>query len=678
MLPPLFNKYTLEHVHRNPSNHQMDVFSDIDGDSITELIRLGHESWERKAFPFVMIRSNYSIRNMGGDFMSQYNLQRQWLQKTPVKVTDCNNDNLNEIVLFTSDKDSLFLTVISPFTDSTSTLSTFLMKVSFREDVPDFQVFDGGFYDFDKDGTDEYLFTVTAGFSALPRHLCIYDFNDNKLKTSKTAHAAFYFSPRALVFAGRGVYRIVSDCYAPDNLGNNKSSSYPDSCAWFTVFDENLRTLFPPKKLAIPTGYVKPFFLNQKNDWKVAAFYNASTKRHTTDSLVLYDKRGNKTNKLTFPAKERWKVMTGLSTNSFIMHSQDKIVRYDSQFNKLSESSIDRGMQILMIADINNDGIKDVVVRDNTLELLTVLDPNLNHAVSAPLAMDKNHLTLSTTRFTGNFSNLVIDSGDFVNFYHYHRNPYYFLRFPFYIAIYSVLSLFFYLLLSMQRTYLKNKYDQEQKIMQLELMTIHNQINPHFMFNAINAAGSLIYSGDKNNAYYYLIDIASLLRNSLNNSRKTAITLKEELEFVGNYLNLQQFRYNNYFEYIIRIEDQLNTSVLVPKMIIQTFAENAVKHGLITRKQKGGLLEMSVKKELSQLIIVIEDNGIGRAASQNKYQQNTGKGLEIIDQIIELYNRLTKVRVSYEIVDKKDAHRKAAGTKVIVKVPLRNHIKQHP
>jgi len=189
----------------------------------------------------------------------------------------------------------------------------------------------------------------------------------------------------------------------------------------------------------------------------------------------------------------------------------------------------------------------------------------------------------------------------------------------------------------------------------------------------------------KKTAYDFLVGFSKLIRSTLKNSKEISVILKDEIEFVNNYMQLQQVRHDFLFEYNINVAGEVDQNQEVPKMIIQTFAENAIKHGLVYKKEKGSL-DIVIRPVVEThpmtsshrmynsggLIIEITDNGIGRKkAAEIKKKQiiSTGKGHDIINQIIKMYNKLKKANVTYKIEDLYE-DRRAAGTRVVINIPL--------
>jgi LytS/YehU family sensor histidine kinase len=197
---------------------------------------------------------------------------------------------------------------------------------------------------------------------------------------------------------------------------------------------------------------------------------------------------------------------------------------------------------------------------------------------------------------------------------------------------------------------------------------LRNQLEPHFIFNALNAIGSSIYQNDKEKSYDFLQRFAILIRATLLHADKAYRTLGEEIDFVKNYLDLEQFRFENKFQYSIQIGDGIDTKTLVPKMIIQTFAENAVKHGLVQKSGKGQL-SVLVSHEKDFILITVDDNGIGLTESQKFDTNSTGRGLVIIKEYIELFNRFNQNKISLDINEKHDGAGNVTGTLVKIKLP---------
>jgi sensor histidine kinase YesM len=159
-----------------------------------------------------------------------------------------------------------------------------------------------------------------------------------------------------------------------------------------------------------------------------------------------------------------------------------------------------------------------------------------------------------------------------------------------------------------------------------------------------------------------------LIRISLVTTDEVFRTREEELTVVRNYLDLQKLRFGDRFNYEIIISEDVNPRQLIPKMIIQTYTENAVKHGF-RETRSGGLLKVDVVVKDGYLEIAVQDNGMGRKKAGALKKESTGLGLAAMDRYIELLNRNYDLKIEKEIIDLADQNGEPAGTRVVIKIP---------
>ena len=218
-----------------------------------------------------------------------------------------------------------------------------------------------------------------------------------------------------------------------------------------------------------------------------------------------------------------------------------------------------------------------------------------------------------------------------------------------------------------EKIQLKLEYDK--KLIELRLITLKNQLNPHFIFNTLNSIGSVILKSDKQKAYDLFTKFTALIRHTIENSDNISISLKDELDLIEKYLYLQKFRFKNKFEYHIEIDENVDLNIPVPHMFIEIFVENAIKHGL-KHKQDKGKLHIKVSQKDNIVTIIITDNGIGRKKAAESSSFGTGKGIKIAREMFDLYEKFHRNKAEFEIVDLYDENGVASGTKVIEKIIL--------
>ncbi len=209
------------------------------------------------------------------------------------------------------------------------------------------------------------------------------------------------------------------------------------------------------------------------------------------------------------------------------------------------------------------------------------------------------------------------------------------------------------------------------RMMNLEKQALQAQMNPHFIFNAMNSIQHFMVSKDEVNAMFYLSRFGKLLRSILDNSSKSYVSLKSEIEMLDNYISLESLRFEDVFEYEIDIDRSLSESeIRVPGFVLQPVVENAIKHGLIPKKGKG-ILRIALRRSGDILNCIIEDNGVGRSYDKGNKEnsERSSLGLKILRARLQLYSPSS----STEIVTIEDLHANdgaPSGTRVTIKLPI--------
>jgi hypothetical protein len=205
------------------------------------------------------------------------------------------------------------------------------------------------------------------------------------------------------------------------------------------------------------------------------------------------------------------------------------------------------------------------------------------------------------------------------------------------------------------------------ELIKMQISAVLKELDPHFTFNAISSIGYLIMQGRREEAYKYLTRLSSLLRTILYDGTTISRALSEELDFVRNYCELQRLRFEGRFTYNITLAKNAETHREVPKMAIQIFVENSLKHGFESER-KGGVIDIIVSQTNDLTEIIIRDNGIGRAASLKLNTPGTGHGIKTVKRIFEIMNHYNTEKANVEIIDLMD-NEKPAGTEVILRIP---------
>jgi streptogramin lyase len=212
-----------------------------------------------------------------------------------------------------------------------------------------------------------------------------------------------------------------------------------------------------------------------------------------------------------------------------------------------------------------------------------------------------------------------------------------------------------------------------------KLTALRAQMNPHFIFNALNSIQQMVLRKQEGSAAKYLSKFSRLLRIILNQSDKTTVVLNEELETLNLYLELEALRYSDSFEYAVTADKMIDKEETeIPALLIQPFVENAIWHGLLHKEGKRRLYIHFGLNNKEELVCTIDDNGIGREAAARIFENeildnpHTGKGIKTTEERLQLYNQQHHTSSRLEVIDKKDENGKPAGTKIILTLPELN------
>ncbi|NJB70923.1 tetratricopeptide (TPR) repeat protein [Saonia flava] len=232
-----------------------------------------------------------------------------------------------------------------------------------------------------------------------------------------------------------------------------------------------------------------------------------------------------------------------------------------------------------------------------------------------------------------------------------------------------IYSLILGLILLGLSTFFFYRSNNQQKLANnlLALKSLRSQMNPHFIFNALNSVNNYISKSDERSANRYLSDFSTLMRSVLENSEEDFILLSKELELLELYVKLEHSRFPDKFDYEINLDDHIDVDAFqIPPMLLQPYIENAIWHGLRYKEEKG-FLSINLNQKSDEIIeIAIADNGIGRKKSAelktSNQKKQKSKGMGNIKKRIAILNDMYKDKVDVFITNLNDEE----GTKVIL------------
>lgn len=208
-------------------------------------------------------------------------------------------------------------------------------------------------------------------------------------------------------------------------------------------------------------------------------------------------------------------------------------------------------------------------------------------------------------------------------------------------------------------------------LLESELKALRSQMNPHFIFNSLNAIQELLLNEDTDASYDYIVLFATLVRKALNHSKREFIPIDEELGFLEAYLSLEKLRFREDFSY--RIDYQGPKGIEIPTLLVQPFIENAMLHGLLHKKgQKKLGIQFSLQEE--QLTCTIVDNGVGRkrarAIQKRRKSEHQSFALESIQKRLDILNQRYEVDTCRFTIEDLEENGQATGTRISVNIPF--------
>lgn len=298
-----------------------------------------------------------------------------------------------------------------------------------------------------------------------------------------------------------------------------------------------------------------------------------------------------------------------------------------------------------------------------------------NRKVILPVLPAGDYTFSIRLRSTDAVYNLIVDEVEFT------VNKPFWQRIYFWLPATLLLLFLAWVLLKYNNRRIRDKQKVKEELATSRLKTLRAQMNPHFLYNVLNSIQGYIYGNQKAKASEHLSKFSSLMRKILVLSEKERVSLSEEIDALDLYLELESARFDNDFSYSLTVSPEARMAdPLIPPLLIQPFVENAVKHGLL---HKPGNKELKVDVMLSEngrfLEVVIEDNGIGRKASEELNRIRTAKpesfAMKAIYSRIHLLSQSNICQITLNITDKIPPAFPTFGTRVHLKFSLHDEHK---
>jgi len=559
-LPQIFDKYTAKMISKNKHVPYQNInYTDLDCDNISEKISI-ETNYDNKTC--LRVYKNNKV-------VGQWNFNGKYISSDPPFWNDLDSDGLSELFVFTNHDNKMFLNCVSPLKNIVLIKDREICRyIPFDKSI-DCVIIPCGFYDENQDGIKEFYFFANTGFSVQPRKMFAYDLAKDTL----------YFSEKSCA----GVEKVLADYGSKTNdlyfltvsnaVGNcDENIPHSDMYAWLMVFNNDLSFKYNPIKIGYyPSNSHVISLKNNKGTFFVVLNIYSGTNGHYT-TLAVYDQNLNKLKEKKFLYSDEWENAhlycdeIGNPDYFYILKNNGTFERVDIGLNiigKINSPLVDDLKYFVM--DIDRDGKNELLLWNYNLQQLVIFRNDLSDYVTVNCPGANNIQSVSLKLNGANSPELFVQANNYLYTIVYKANSLYYLRFPFYGGIYLIVFLFILLLQKTQRHRAELKYETEKRIIELQMKAIKNQVDPHFTLNIINSIGSLFYKQNKDKADHIFGKYSKLLRQTILNSDKIITTLADEFDYVKNYLDLEQFRYNDKFNYEIKTDHETNLGINTPK-----------------------------------------------------------------------------------------------------------------
>jgi tetratricopeptide (TPR) repeat protein len=242
-------------------------------------------------------------------------------------------------------------------------------------------------------------------------------------------------------------------------------------------------------------------------------------------------------------------------------------------------------------------------------------------------------------------------------------------------TLFSILGALLLIILALviyNRMQVKKRLTLQKEVAEYEQKALHLQMNPHFVFNCLGAISSFIVQNGTDSALKYLSKFSKLMRLTLEYSKGSLIPIDKEIESLQNYLELEQLRFNNKFEFDITSSPKVEFNMGLPPLLIQPFVENAILHGMVP-KEGNGHIKVDFDVQHGQLVCTVTDDGIGLSESkllkENSVTAHKSMALEITKKRLEIMESTTSKSAQIDIEELGNNNQKT-GTKVTLRLPV--------
>ena len=629
----------------------------------------------------------------------QFNIQGVTDTGLPVvKIADFDQNDSIELYTFYHVDSSLYLDVIFPydpdmtkkyqkiFIDSLITVPNYALSYAISNVIS---------LNSNKHSENRVYFTVMGSMRTFyPRKIYSLDMGERKIRSSES-----YGNMIGALFAydtdHDGIPEIMGSCGAPDNIDLDYGSPYHDKSSWFMAFTPELEFKYEPSEYAGKMYNFNPFLSHYDGKEALLAMTTNSGIEPNPAFLMKYKKQAefeiiDTLGNGSYSGVHLLKV-THPENLTYVKHfGRDHVSFLDASFVETKSISFKGPVVVIPPTDLDSNGRDEVIIQPAFRSEINIYSGQGEYLAYHDFKTNAIGFRHGMTTLKGVKMPYVLADNELI-YYSLRNNPWHYLKWFALIGLILVIYIFSRLSIAIQNRQNQRVKLVSNKMRALELQSIKNQLDPHFTFNALNVLNYLSDKNDTKGVHDFTMHFSKLIRRQLEMSDKPSVTLYDELRFVRHYIELQKLRFDIPILYDEEVDSSVDMNLRIPKMMIHTHVENAIKHGLLPTG-KGGTIRASIKSAKKQTTITITDNGQGfkHPNHDNTYNHNnndnpkitpqpdnkstgqldnrptspSGRGLQILNQLYHLYHQLYKVKITQQIKPNTPT-----GTKVIITIP---------
>jgi hypothetical protein len=665
IFPGDFQRFRLKLTDSNryevPNRHS--EYRDINGDGNVE--RVFSKNLTASA-SLVVLSAEESI-------LGAWKLPGFWYTEPDYSLADTDGDGSSEMFAITvSPGDSVLVTHIDLASDTLPLTTRFICSLNRLNDTLDQLIEARGMLDVTGDSCPEFLFNITAGYTLHPRQLYAWDIVRDEILTAPLSGQPI----RSQILAPPGEFSDGNPMIFIEVMATCNHSGpvpYSDTASYAIVYTSWLNYLFPPVYAGSAQSRTTTLPFNLNGSETILAITNHLRRISGRITFRLLDGNGR-----VIQVKENIDLSNSL--DPFLWNGKIFLREYLNKSTNLYsvEPDLEVTLQLSLAgrylpvdkSDMDLDGKEELIFLETGTGSVAILKDDLKSMTSSVIPWYTNPTPhVSTWNSEEGVSNIYFQFLNLSTLLEYSRNPFYPFRYTYYVGIFLGFTVLF---LGLQKLFIysnQRKRIREEEIVRLQLQSVMNQLNPHFTFNAINSIGNAILQGNNMEAYEYFTSLSDLIRKTMHNAFEPFKTLGEEIEFVKQYLKIESYRFNGRLKWEMKVHPNVDTAIIVPKMLIHIFVENALKHGIF-HNAKGGCVEILVHPTSLGMLIMITDDGIGMVKA-SEINREKGNGLRILNGYLQLFNRQQKHTISYQLLDRGSPETGVSGTRVLISIVFR-------